>query len=138
MNFIHHLTIRLYDTDAAGILYFGSQFRLIHDTFESWLNQEGLNLGALIKGNKIGFVIVHAESDYLLPLTVGDDVTIELSISHIGQTSFTCSYEIRNNDNHLCGRSKTTHVCVNPATKKKNPISDTLRNQLSKYRSGHL
>jgi len=74
------------DTDAAGILYFANQFRIIHAVFEDFIEEHGIDFNALLFNKPYGTVIVHAESNYHHPLTVGDKLDITLTISHIGKS----------------------------------------------------
>ena len=52
-TFTHWLTIPLYDTDAAGRLFFGHLFRHAHDAFESFMAMLGLPLDQLIRDGQI-------------------------------------------------------------------------------------
>ncbi|NBV83928.1 acyl-CoA thioesterase [bacterium] len=111
----------MYDTDAAGILYFGSQFRFAHDAFETVMAKEGLTFHRFFESEPFLFVIVHAESDYFSSLHVGDDITVQLVVDHIGTTSFRISYTIAKSA-MVVGKVQTTHVCVNKVTRKKQPL----------------
>lgn len=132
--FITHHTVRMYDTDTAQILFFGSQFRFINDALEEFLATEGLTMDYLFKKSDFGFVVRHAESDYLAPLFVGDKIRIELVTSHIGTTSFEFSYSIfKESDNSLVGTSKSVHVVIDVKTKQKRTIPLTLKESLEKH-----
>ena len=129
-----HLYVRLYDTDAAGILYFGNQFRFAHESFEQFLDSEGIYFKHLFDQETFIFVIVHAQSDYLAPLRVGDKLDVSLAVSHIGKTSFEITYTFSKSDtNLLVGRSKTVHVCLNKASHTKEPLPDTILSILKKH-----
>ena len=132
--FITHHTVRMYDTDTAQILFFGSQFRIINDALEDLLAECGLTMDYLFRESDFGFVVRHAESDYLAPLRVGDKLRIETVVSHIGTTSFEFSYSIYNEKtNYLSGKSKSVHVVIDRKTHTKRPIPDTLKENLLKY-----
>ena len=118
MKFLHNTTVKMYDTDAAGILYFASQFRFVHDAFESFLNHHEIFLKDMLSHKDYMFVIVHTESDYLEPVYLGDELTIELSVSKIGQTSVTFSYNLFRSSS-LVGRAKTVHVAINSKSRQK-------------------
>lgn len=124
----------MHDTDMAGILYFARQFRFVHDTFEEFIESEGLNLDKLFREEKFVFVIVHVESDYYQSLHVGDAIDVHLSVERIGTTSFTLAYKIfRSADNKLVGTAKTVHVCIDKETRGKNPIPPSFIKSLEKY-----
>lgn len=134
-KFTHKNAVRMYDTDAAGILYFASQFRFIHDAFEAMMEHEGFSFKELFsKKQDFFFVIVHAESDYLTSMYIGDKLDIHAYVSRIGETSFTMSYDIFREGEHT-GRASTVHVCINPKTKTKVPIPEKMKALLSKHTS---
>lgn len=124
----------MHDTDMAGILYFARQFRFVHDTFEDFIESEGLNLYQMFQDEKFIFVIVHVEADYYHSLHVGDALDIHLSVERIGNTSFSLSYKIfRSLDNVLIGTAKTVHVCIDKETRGKSPIPLKFAESLNKY-----
>lgn len=130
--FIYDATVRMYDTDAAGILYFASQFRLAHDAFEALLDAEGFSLKHLFSTSEFLFVIVHAESDYKDSLRLGDPVSLHTHVSRIGTTSFTMHYDIYHGE-ILAGSVETVHVCIDKDTRKKRSIPDNYRRALETY-----
>lgn len=68
--FTYKTTIKLHETDAAGLLFFSQQFKLIHDAYEELLDSRRDRFRGHAK--KEDFLpIVHAEADYKKPLFVG-------------------------------------------------------------------
>jgi len=120
----------MHDTDMAGVLYFANQFRFVHDAFEDYMANIGFPFQSLFTERDFGFVIRHAEADYLVPLTVGDALEIHLAVEKIGNTSFTMAYEIYRNKDELVGRAKTVHVTVDRVKKIKISIPESLRGAL--------
>lgn len=134
MSFIAKNKVRMHDTDMAGILYFARQFRFVHDTFEDFIESEGLNLYQMFQDEKFIFVIVHVEADYYHSLHVGDALDIHLSVERMGTTSFTLSYKIfRSLDSVLIGTAKTVHVCIDKETRGKSPVPPKFAESLNKY-----
>jgi 1,4-dihydroxy-2-naphthoyl-CoA hydrolase len=134
MSFIAKNKVRMHDTDMAGILYFARQFRFVHDTFEDFIESEGLNLYQMFQDEKFIFVIVHVEADYYHSLHVGDALDIQLSVERIGTTSFSLSYKIfRSLDHVLIGTAKTVHVCIDKDSRAKCPIPSQFVQSLNKY-----
>jgi len=134
MKFIHPMTVRMYDTDAAGILYFGNQFRFAHDAFETLMHQEGLTFQDMFERQPFMFVIVHAESDYFKSLHVGDEIQVHTWIDHIGTTSFKVAYEIFSSEQRM-GTASTVHVCIDKDTRGKQEFPTHVREMLEKYRA---
>lgn len=132
--FTTYNTVRMYDTDTAQILFFGAQFRFINDALEELLATIGLNMNILFTQKEYGFVVRHASSDYIKPSRVGDKLRIEVHVVHIGDTSFGFLYNIFNDaTNELVGKSKSVHVTIDIASKKKITIPDELRDSLKEH-----
>lgn len=130
--FLAHNQVRMHDTDMAGILYFPRQFRFAHDALEDFIESLGFTFEQIFRKEHFVFVIVHAESDYFVPLHVGDKLEVHLTISKIGTTSFTVSYDIYKKDKILVGRVQTVHVTLDSSTRKKIPIPGFFRSFLEK------
>jgi len=129
------LTVRLHDTDAAGILFFANQFVFIHDTYEELLRQLGFSIAAALRDGSYIVPIVHAESQYLKPLTVGDEITVTVQVAKIGETSFVLEYELIGIDDTLVGKAKTVHVAVSKQTQNKIELPEKLLHALKTFQS---
>lgn len=131
--FTYKTKVRLHDTDAAGILFFANQFKIIHDAYEELLEKFGLDLQTIIKGTKYFQPIVHAESDFKAPLLAGDKIAVTVKLGHIGKTSFSFEYTIKRGK-VLVGTAHTVHVAIDQKTRKKIPLPPGLRRALIKCR----
>lgn len=132
--FIAKNKVRMHDTDMAGILYFPRQFRFAHDALEDFVENMGVTFDQLFREEEFVFVIVHAESDYYVPLHVGDNIEVHLSVERIGNSSFTIVYQIYREPEHiLVGSAKTVHVCLESKSRIKIPIPDKLLKSLIQY-----
>ena len=119
--------IKLHETDAAGIIFFSNQFKIIHDAYESLLESMGLGFAELLRNKSYFLPIVHAESDYKLPLFVGDVIEIQVTVENVGNTSFTFAYKLLNADQKLVGTARTVHVTIDNKTRKKIPLPKEMR-----------
>ncbi len=123
--FEYTTTIKLHETDAAGILFFAHQFRIVHDAYESFMASKGMGLGKLLAAAEFLLPIVHAETNYKAPLRLGDGLKIKLGIKRKGTTSFTLAHELYKNE-RLAGDGVTVHVCLDPRTGKPMPLPASL------------
>ena len=130
--FTYTTKIRLHDTDAAGVIFFANQFKIIHDAYEDLLETFGWGFKKMLKSTEYFLPIVHAESDYKAPVLVGDKITITIKVGHIGKTSFSFEYTLKRGKT-LVGTAKTIHVTVDQKTSKKIPLPASLRSALNKY-----
>ena len=128
--FTFETTVRLYDTDGAGLLFFGHQFRIAHAAYEAYMESHGVGFGDIIRQGKYLLPIVHASADYDEPLFVGDRVTIELTAEKISTHSYTLDFRLVGESGNQVGSVRTVHVCVDRATRKKIPLPKPLRQVL--------
>ncbi len=122
-DFTHHVTVRLRETDAAGVVFFARYFDLLHTAFEAMLEARGLGVGAIIAEGDYALPIVHAECDYGRPLRAGDAVAIHIAAERVGKTSFTLRYTVERGGAAV-SRAKTVHVCVDLATGRKRALPE--------------
>jgi 1,4-dihydroxy-2-naphthoyl-CoA hydrolase len=132
--FSYQTHIHLRDTDATGVLYFAEQFRLALEAFEHFLKQVGFPLQALIDESSFLLPVVHAESDYFAPLQVGDEISIQLFLAHVGISSFSINYMLVKQDREV-GEVTIVHAAVSKESKAAIPLSEKLINILKKLPS---
>ena len=126
-------TVRLHDTDAAGILFFGRQFYLAHDIYEDFLAHIGFPMEKIIAEESFFVPIVHSESQYHLPMRAGDRGEITLKVVAIGNTSYTLEYQILTSNGKPSGSSKTVHVSIDRATGKKIALPEKFKAALLQF-----
>ncbi len=129
--YTYQTKIKLHDTDAAGLLFFSHQFEIIHDAYEALLESMGLGFAELIRNKAYFLPIVHAESDYKLPLFVGDTIEIQVTVENIGETSFTFAYKLLNSKGELVGTARTVHVTIDKSTHQKIFLPKEMRTKIS-------
>ena len=133
MEFASESVVRLYDTDAAGFLFFGSQFRFAHEALENFLEHLGFPVGQIIRGREALFPVVHAEADYRAPLRVGDRLTVRLAVRAVSERSFTIAYRLVLGDGGAVGSVVTVHAALDPVTGSSRSLPDAVRAALVPY-----
>ncbi len=128
--YTYQTKIKLHETDAAGRLFFSNQFKIVHDAYESLLEEIGFGFGELIQNKNFFLPIVHAEADYKMPLFVGDVIEIQVRVVKVGNTSFTFAYHLMNHKNEIVGTAKTVHVTVDKRTGQKVSLSTRMRSKI--------
>jgi len=123
-------SVKLHDTDMAGFLFFGHQFKIAHDAYEDFMEAVGLGFARLLHNAEFLLPIAHAEADYTAVLQVGDKLKVQVRAVNIGETSFTLAYNLVGIDGQSVGTVKTVHVCVDNARKEKIPLPEKLRKAL--------
>jgi acyl-CoA thioesterase FadM len=113
MAFSLSTTIKLYDTDASGYIFYGSLCRLTQECFEAFLRDRNLPIERWISGDLPPLPVRKFESEYLAPVRVGHAVQIELSSVELGTSSLVASFSIVNvTTGTKCARARVTHVAV--------------------------
>ena len=126
-------TIKLPDTDAAGILFYSNYFRLAHEAYEEFLDNIDFGLPYILSDAEILLLIAHAEADYKSSLRLGDDYTIAIRVEKIGRTSFDLRYRFLDDTGELAASLKTVHVSVSKETEKPVELPDALKKGLARY-----
>ncbi|TFH64531.1 MAG: acyl-CoA thioesterase, partial [Candidatus Zixiibacteriota bacterium] len=103
--------------------------------YEELLQIIGLPIASILHDEPFILPIVHAESQYLKPLTVGDEITITVQVAKIGETSFVLEYELFNVDGEPVGKAKTVHVAVSRQTQNKIALPEKLQRALKAFQS---
>jgi 1,4-dihydroxy-2-naphthoyl-CoA hydrolase len=129
--FTYQHKIKLHETDAAGLLFFSEQTKIMHDAYEALLENLGFGFAELISNQDFFLPIVHVEADYKKPLFVGDLIELQVIVDNIGETSFTFSYQILNTKKETVGFGKTVHVTMDKKSQSKIPLPKDMRQKLS-------
>jgi 1,4-dihydroxy-2-naphthoyl-CoA hydrolase len=124
MPFTYHRTVRLADTDAAGVVFFARTFALCHEAYEEALAAAGLDLNDYLGRAQIVLPISRAEADYKRPLRVGEKIRITVTPSPVSETAFAIRYEITKLGpaEKLAATVHTEHVCTAPAKRERAPL----------------
>lgn len=131
--FTYKTSVKLHHTDAAGLLFFGHQFNMAHDAYESFMEQIGFAFAGIIRDSDFLVAIVRAEADFTAQLNVGDRLEIALSAEKVGETSYTLVYELKKTDDSPAGTVRTVHVCIDKTTRQKRPLPEELRQALEAH-----
>lgn len=129
--------IRLADTDAAGVLFFANQFILAHELYEIFLDTIGESVHDILTNRSYLLPLVHAEADFYMSLSVGDEVTIVLDVQAIGDSSFTLDYTLYNSADVKAGFVRTVHAATDKSTNAKISLPEKLRTALSAFKDIH-
>jgi acyl-CoA thioesterase FadM len=123
MLFRYTTTITLFDTDASGLLFYGSLFRLTQSCFEAFLREKRLPIEGWITGNLPVLPVRRVEAEYRSPLRVGAQVEVSIADLVIGTSSLTIAYSVVDADTRSeCATASTTHVAVDRTTMKAIPF----------------
>jgi 1,4-dihydroxy-2-naphthoyl-CoA hydrolase len=124
--------INFYHCDPAGILFYARLFEICHSVYEEMIS--GFNLEENYWQNDDYVVpIVKCDAVFYKPVKPGEEVTIEIVVTELRETSFELSYSIKNNSDVEVAAAKTVHVFVDKKKWKGKEIKDSLRIGLSNH-----
>lgn len=128
MPFMLTRTIRLADTDAAGIVFFANYLVFCHEAYEASLAAAGLPVQSFICSGDIIVPIAKSSIDYLRPLQCGDSIRVELKPTLLSETSFAIDYEITRlgSPDKMAARARTEHVVTSRSRRERVPLPENL------------
>ena len=120
--------------DSANIAYFPRIYDLAHRFFEEcWDEMCDISYPEMINQRRVGFPVVHIDTDFISPLRYGDTVHAKIWIEKIGTKSCTWAYRFYNQNQQLLWSSSQVTVCVNMDSLESILIPEWLRNGLEKH-----
>ncbi|MEA1888687.1 MAG: thioesterase family protein [Pseudomonadota bacterium] len=128
----YNFTAPIHDIDAAGVIFFAHFFRHAHDAYEAFMSDIGFSLDKLIREKQL-LPLINSEADFQQPIRHGDNVSIQLQIKRIGNSSFTVNYRFLGQQNQQFATASTTHVYLDKDGRKSRALPEALRTELSKY-----
>ena len=124
--------INFYDCDPAGILFFARVYELCHACYEAMI--ESFKLEENYWSNDSYIVpIIHSEAKYRNPFIYGQIAKVDLRVTNLKTSSFELQYECKNDKGELCTEVKTVHVFIDKNSWKKIPLTEKIKEGLSKH-----
>lgn len=148
MPFYYPRQIRFHETDGAGVVYFANVLTLCHEAYEASLEAAGVELADFFSPRGIVMPVVHGSVDFFRPLGCGDRLTIALTPKPLPQadrplSKFEIHYRLLDwaadpqdcpSDAAIQAEATTRHVCIDAATRRRQPLSEPLQGWLEWWR----
>ena len=128
MPFVYSRTVRLADTDAAGVVFFARTLAICHEAYEASLAAGGVDLHELLGAKGIVVPIARSEADYKRPLRPGDELKVSVAPEVLSENSFAIRFEITKvgPPAKLAASVRTEHVCTAPVKRERAPLPPKL------------
>jgi len=127
MGFRARLRTRWSDEDTQGVLNNAVYLTLFEEARFAFFS----GLGQLAD-NRFPFVLAQTNVVYLVPGRGGREVEVELATTHVGTSSFTQAYRVRDvASGAVWCEAEARLVCVDSATGGKAPMTDAFRRALA-------
>ncbi|MCL6088003.1 MAG: acyl-CoA thioesterase [Actinobacteria bacterium] len=110
--YIYKTKIRLFHTDAAGLIFYSNLFNLAYECYEEFLEKTDFSISKIINEGKFLIPVVHTEADYIKPIRLEDKIEIQLKPDNIGKSSYKLNYDFLNESGKKAANVKTVHVMI--------------------------
>ncbi len=111
-HFVHPVTVRLYHTDAAGVIFCSRLLEMAHEAYEALLDEAGLGVGRILAEGEVLLPVVAVEAEFMKPIRVGDRLQVELTLTRSGDHSYRVTYRFRDPAGQIKARAATRHVAL--------------------------
>jgi len=133
MPVVHEEKLRVnwVDTDASGRIHYTAALRYFEIAEHGLMRRLMAGAAPPAGGEGFGLPRVHVEADYRLALRYPDEFTCSARVAHVGETSASYAYEIRNPAGELCIAGRIVVVSTD-ALGRKQALPGPLRTALEK------
>ncbi len=89
--------VRVYweDTDAGGVVYYASYLRFLERARSEWLRALGIDQAALLRDERLQFVVVEANIRYHRPARFDDELVVSVKVDELRAASVVLAQDIR-------------------------------------------
>ena len=126
------LRVRLSETDALGVVYYGQYFTYFDLARLEMLRSAGITLASL-KRKGLAFVAAEVSCRYLASARFDEELKLSVAVSKIGRTSVEYSHRIAHGKREVA-EGRVTDVLVGQDGKPAK-LTEDLKRRLAKYRS---
>ncbi|MEB3357319.1 MAG: thioesterase family protein [Synechococcales bacterium] len=144
MAFSYLRTIRLADTDAAGVAYFASILSICHEAYEASLAASAISLQTFFTGSERAIPIVQTQATFLQPLFCGEIYQIDLIPEPLKRDEFAIAYtlhpapltgehELEESPQKPVAIAHTRHVCIHPGERTRRELPDEIQGWITRW-----
>jgi 4-hydroxybenzoyl-CoA thioesterase len=136
MPFSTRIDVRFGDCDPAGLVYYPVLLHYCHAAMEEFFAARcGLPYARLVSERRLGFPTVNVRAEFFAPLVYGDEASVEVWVSRVGESSATFEYRLRRaTDGHLCASATLIQVAMNLDERRAVPVAEDLRRAFERSR----
>ena len=127
--------VKLFQTDAAGKLFFSNLFIIAHECYENYFHDNQMKISDIIAEKKFLIPIVHAEADYIGPIYNDECLSVMMAVKEIGNSSFTLNFNIKKQNGNQAAKVTTVHVTIGCRSGKSILIPEDVKSVISKLLS---
>jgi acyl-CoA thioester hydrolase len=126
--------VRVYweDTDAGGVVYYATYLRFLERARSEWLRSLGIDQAALLRDERLQFVVVEANIRYHRPARFNDELVVSVRLEERRGASVVFQQEIRRGaeDGELLISASIRAACLASDGLRPRPLPAALTKQL--------
>jgi acyl-CoA thioester hydrolase len=126
--------VRVYweDTDAGGVVYYADYLRFLERARSEWLRSLGIDQAALLRDERLQFVVVEANIRYHRPARFDDQLVVSVLLEENRGASVVFQQEIRRGavDGELLISASIRAACLASDSLRPRPLPAALTKQL--------
>ena len=128
-DFVFEEKVKIYDTDAQGVVHYAGYYRFFTDALESFSSSKlGETLSEVSKN--IWFVVVESNAKYYKPARMGDKLDVHLSYKLLSDKSIRFDFKIFKSQELVC-EGFITQVSIDRDEWKTTPIPREILDKLA-------
>lgn len=130
MRHVAKVPVRWGDLDALNHVNNVALVQILEEARVSMLVAMGWN-GEF---HSMGFYVVRHEVDYIAPISYRTEpLTVEMSVDHIGRSSWTVSYDVLDHEGQPLAHARTVLVTIDMQTGRPQRITEEMLEHLQRY-----
>ena len=110
-DFVFEDTVRIYDTDAQGVVHYAGYYRFFTDAAENFM-RETLGISYPLLDNDTWFVVVESKAQYKKSARLGDNLSVVLRPKKLSRKALRFDFQILRNGDLICD-GYITQVAIN-------------------------
>ncbi|MEM3839075.1 MAG: thioesterase family protein [Candidatus Micrarchaeaceae archaeon] len=133
-EFVYRERVRIYDTDAQGVVHYSGYYRFFTDAFEQFSKAKLMASFPMFNEN-IWFVVVESNAKYHAPARLGDALSTYVRAELVGKKAIRFSVRICKGGKLLC-EGFIVQVAINSKKWKAVPVPEEIAKKLPKAQAG--
>ncbi len=113
-DFVWEEKVRIYDTDAQGIVHYAGYYRFFTDAFEQF-SKSKLGSEFPLLNSRIWFVVVESHAKYYKPARLGDKLSTHVNVEIVGKKAMCFNFKIYKGKYTICD-GKIVQVAIDSKT----------------------
>ncbi|MGN8554251.1 UNVERIFIED_CONTAM: acyl-CoA thioesterase [Microbacterium sp. SLM126] len=132
--FRNHVRVRFKHCDAAGIVFYPRYFEMLNDFIEDWF-ADALDwpFDAMHGAGHAGVPTATLDCRFAAPSRLGEQLTRELRVTHVGRTSFAVDIRFAGPDGGTRLTVAQRLVCVDTRAMTPQPLPEAVRTAMARY-----